>query len=296
MYNCDKCNKTFKYESDYNKHKNRKTSCVKKEILKCDLCNVTFTCPYNKKIHENTKKHIINYNIHINGNNNINVNGDVENSFNNIIYLTLNTNSFKDTDLTYINFGLIKDIGDYIYVNTISNKNMSKIKKIIILFDEVINILQKLHFNIGIEENQNLKILLVFPGLKNNIYEYLILEIEQTTKKITWKSINYETLLNNILDHLLLINDRFKHENYIKFVNYLREQLLNNKTIEEELQPIINDKLSKMYINFNKEQKKPERDIKFLFNEKLQEYSNYRTNECTLVNGFIPKIENSQFK
>ena len=35
MFNCIKCNKEFKYESDYNKHKNRKTPCGDKKKFKC---------------------------------------------------------------------------------------------------------------------------------------------------------------------------------------------------------------------------------------------------------------------
>jgi hypothetical protein len=50
-----------------------------------------------------------------------------------------------------------------------------------------------------------------------------------------------------------------------------------------------------MYIDFNKKQNKNERDIKFTFDEKLQEYLNYRNNECTLPNGFTPNILDSQF-
>ena len=57
-YKCNKCNKEFKYESDFKRHNNRKTLCNKKEELKCEICNVFFTCPYNKQIHEKTKKHL----------------------------------------------------------------------------------------------------------------------------------------------------------------------------------------------------------------------------------------------
>jgi hypothetical protein len=291
MYKCNKCNKEFKFESDYIRHQNRKTDCNKIKIeLKCDLCKVKFKCPFDQKRHEKTKKHITNYNIHINGNNNINVNGNVKNSFNHIINLTLNTNSFINTDISYISRSLINDIGNYVYLETINNDDLSLHNKIIILFDEVINILEKLHFNIGVEENHNLKILLVFPGLKHSVYEYLILEIDQNTKKISWKSVSYETILNNILDHLLRLNNKCKNENYINFINFLKKNLIDNQDNINDLQSIINKKLSQMYIDFNIKQNKPERDIKFLFTEKLQEYMNYRTNECTLVNGFTPDI------
>jgi len=293
MYKCNKCNKEFKFQSDLIKHQNRKTPCNKEKIdLKCNLCNVNFKWPAEKVRHEKTKKHITNYNIHINGNNNqSNINGD---NIQNIIHLTLNTNSFINTDMSYIGRGIINDIG-HIYLDILDKKYISNIERVILLFDEVINILEKLHFNIGVEENHNLKILLVFPALKNSVYENLILEIEQNTKKITWKSVDYQTLINNILDHLLILNVRVKNENFTNFVNYLKKYLIDDNKSAEELEPIINKKLSQMYINFNVKQNKPERDIKFSFNEKLQEYLNYRNKECTLVNGFKPEIINSQF-
>ena len=50
-----------------------------------------------------------------------------------------------------------------------------------------------------------------------------------------------------------------------------------------------------MYIDFNKEQNKSERDIKETFNEKLHEYINYRNQECQLDNGYNPEIINSKF-
>jgi len=128
------------------------------------------------------------------------------------------------------------------------------------------------------------------------IYYYLILEINKETKYITWKSVDYTVLLINILDHLLILNNHGKNENYIQFVNYLKKNIIEDEEHSKELQPIINDKLSKMYINFNKEQKKPDRDIEETFNEKLEEYLTYRSKECRLINGFNPTIENSQFK
>ena len=292
-YKCLKCNKEFKFESKLNEHKNRKKPCDKKEELKCNYCNISFTCPYNKTIHEKTQKHIKNVNIHNTGDNNI-INSNISNSFNNLVNLTLNVNSFKDTDTSYIGIGLIRDIGNYIYPEILENNKLDKTEKIALMFDEVIRILKKLHFNIGAEENHNLKILLVFPGLKHKTHEYLILEINKETKKITWKSVDYKTLLMNIFEHLLILNDHCKNKNYIDFVNYLKTNLIDEEEIGKQLHSIIDNKLSEMYIDFNKEQNKPERDIKETFKEKLDEYINYRNKECRLNNGFNPEIINSQ--
>lgn len=292
MVKCLKCKKEFKYQSDLNKHKNRKTPCDKvKDELKCNLCNINFKWPAEQVRHEKTKKHITN--ITINGNNgNIHI-GD-NNNYNNIIHLTLNTNSFVNTDMSFLGFGIISDIGQ-IYLDILNKPHMSINDKVCLAFDEVIFILEKLHFNITIERNHNLKILLVFPALKQTVYENLILEIDQNTKHITWRSVDYKTLINNILDHLLILNNRSKNEKFINFVHFLKKYLLDDNEISSELEPIINKKLSQMYVDFNKKQNKPERDIKFSFNEKLQEYLNYRNKETTLVNGFKPDVIESQF-
>ena len=296
MYKCFKCNKEFNFESELNRHKSRKTDCSKTKLEnKCELCNVTFARPAHKNKHEKTTKHI-NNSITNTGNNNINVNiNGNNNSINNIINLTLNVNSFKDTDMSYIGRGLINDIGNYIYLETIENKRLTEIDKNLLLFDEIINLIEKLHFNIGVEENHNLKILLVFTGTKKKNYEYLILEINSDTKNIVWKSLKYEDLIDCLLDNLLILNNRFKNENYNKFIEYLRNNLIANKDNSKELKPLIDKKLSDMYVNFNKRQNKGERDVKSEFSEKLQEYINYRNKECRLSNGFNPTIVESDF-
>ena len=281
--------KKFNYDSEFKRHQNKKKPCdAPKKEYKCKLCNVTFIRPAEKLRHEKTKKHITNYNIH---NSNVQIGNH---NLQNIVNLTLNMNSFKDTDMSYIGIGTIRDIGNYIYLEILENNKLTELDKVALMFDEVIVILKKLHFNIGVEENHNLKILLVFPGLKHKMHEYLILEINKETKQITWKSVDYQLLITNILEHLLILNNRCKNENYIQFVNYLKTYLINDKVYAKELQPIIDNKLSQMYIDFNKEQKKLDRDIKETFNEKLQEYLNYRNKECRLVNGFDPEIINSQ--
>lgn len=62
MYKYLKCEKGFKFESDYNRHINRKTNCNKKKDYTCDLCKLQFKCPYDQKRHENTEKHINKFN------------------------------------------------------------------------------------------------------------------------------------------------------------------------------------------------------------------------------------------
>ena len=64
MFKCIKCNKEFEFESEYNRHKNRKTPCNQpKEELECKSCNLKFTRLFNKK---NMNKQISIFKIIIN--------------------------------------------------------------------------------------------------------------------------------------------------------------------------------------------------------------------------------------
>jgi DNA-directed RNA polymerase subunit RPC12/RpoP len=293
MYKCAKCNKEFIFESEYNRHKNRKTPCnQQKEDLECKSCNLKFTRLFNKKKHEKTNKHIQNYNKYIQNN----VNGDniAGDKINNIINLTLNVNSFRATDTSNIRKNIIEDIGEYIYLEIINKKYLPEIDKVKKLFDYVIEILEKLHFNLDIEENHNLKILLMFPGIKKKVYEYLILEINPETKDIIWNGLDYKELMKQLFEHLYNLNNKIKNDNYDKFISLLKRYILTNEETYEELKPYIEETLNNMYINFNKKQKKEDREVKEEFNEKLNEYINYRSQECKLNNGFNPAIINSQ--
>ena len=288
MFKCLKCNKTFKYESDYSRHINRKTLCnQKKEDYECNECKLKFKFKSKYGEHEKTKRHILNIQ-------NSTVNNSFNHSFNNIINLTLNVNSFKKTDSSYIRKTIVKDIGEYLYLEVMEKKYLAEIDKVKLLFDSVIVILEKLHFNLDIEENHNLKILLIFPGIKKKVYEYLILEINPKTKEVIWNSLDYDEFLKQLFDHLYNLNNTIKNDNYDEFLLLLKRYIIRNKETHDELKPFIEDKLNNMYINFNAKQKKEDREVKEDFSEKLNEYINYRSQECKLNNGFNPEIINSK--
>lgn len=301
MYNCIKCNKEFKFESELLRHKNRKTNCDKnKEELKCKICNVNFVRPSHKKNHEKTKKHI--YNVSINGDNNINVIGN--NNLNKIINLTLNTNTFSNSNVGLV-ANLSIEIVYGIFDNIINNKNSDTLNNTIILFnDAIIPILDTLHFNISNSENHNLKILLMFPKIDKMVYEYLILEINKETNELVWNSIDYFQLLEEIFNLLHNINSKNierhnnikneKNNKFDEFINYLKFNLLINEENKTILKPKIESVLNDLYIQFNKNQNKPDREIKLNILEKINEYKNYRNNECRLSNGHTPQIINSQ--
>ena len=242
--------------------------------------------------HKKTKKHIINMNNYtINGDNahigdNINIQ--------NIINLTLQTKSFTDTDLSYLRKWIIEDIGNDLYIKTMNKEYITIQDKVKSLFRGALEILEQLHFNLNNEDNHNCKILLMFPGFKKPIYEYLILEIETKTNKISWKSLSYDDFIKELFNHLTRMNETIQNENFDKYIYYLKKYLIHDEEISKELKSYIENKLSDLYINFNDKQKKDKREIKVNLEEKIQEYKTYRINECRLHNGYNPEIMNSQ--
>ena len=292
MYKCFKCNKEFMYESKLNEHKKRKTECNKNNEFNCNICNKEFKYQSKLMEHEKTKKHINNINkinqTNTNGDNNVHI-GDI----NNILNLTLNINAFKNTDTAPIKRNLINDIGYNIYLETINNEDLSTLNKVKKLFDVVLEILDKLHFSLDLEENHNLKILLIFPGIKKTVYEYLILEINPETKNVYWNSLKYEEMIKQILNHLLELNNKIENDNYDQCLFFLKRYLVTNTEYATELKPYIEEKLGELYISFNNKQKKESRNVENTFQEKVAEYHNYRINECKLNNGYSPEIMNS---
>jgi len=291
MYKCLKCNKEFKYESEYTRHKNKKRECLTKTKYKCNYCNIDFK--YSSKLaeHEKTKKHIIN-SIHINGDHN-----HVENhigDINNIINLTLQTKSFDNTDLTYLKRWIVNDIGDNLYLKIMKKTYLEDKDKVLLLFRGVVDILEHLHFNLNNENNHNLKILLMFPGFKKPLYEYLILEIDPETNNITWNSLNYKDFVNVLFKYLENINEMVNNKNFKDYLDYLKSQLVDDEDNSLKIKPYIEEQLNDLYTNFNKQQKKTPREIKLTIEEKIKEYRDYRSGETRLHNGFNPQIINSQ--
>jgi hypothetical protein len=157
MFICNKCNKEFKFESDYIRHQSRKTDCNKiRTELKCNLCKVKFKCSFDQKRHEETKKHIINTNINID----INTNNKLinyENEYNN---LKKDYDSLKNELINYENN----------YNNLKNNYD-----KIILKNNELLNEnkLLKLNSNINLDHHEQIYIIheRTFVELNANIYK-----------------------------------------------------------------------------------------------------------------------------
>ena len=119
MYKCIKCNKEFKYESEFNRHINRKTNCNINNInLECIICKVKLTRAYDKLRHEKTKKHI--YNINKNNNKDIEINNET-----NILNEKIN-NLENDNNLLKNDNNLLKNDNNLLKKEIIKLKNENK--------------------------------------------------------------------------------------------------------------------------------------------------------------------------
>lgn len=240
MFKCQKCYKSFKFKSHLERHENNKNSCNKaKEELSCIACNIYFKCNAEQLRHEKSKKHITNYNVHIED-----VNGNI-NITNNIIN---NTTIVEDE---------LKKILQQEYEDKYNDK-LTKLQKE--------NELLKFNFEEKIKINFDNEIEQELVPISTKIINY------KTLNKINLNDIlsKYPKLLN-ITDLLYIINydlnklyiDKFwnniEYEDWI----YLDDELMNwfdYKEISKDKEKIIN-LLKKYHII--------EEDYKILNNEEL---------------------------
>jgi len=299
MYKCELCNKQFKYHSKLNEHNNRKSPCViSKNIYKCDICH--YECPYISYLdrHKKSKKCIKNTEIHNVTNNITNINNTniTNNNINNIINLTININTFDNTNLAFVRPMLVKDIveNQFIEYLAIDERYIKKEQRILKIMDGIIELLQHVNFNMGISENHNCKILLVFPDTNKKHYEYLILELKSEDNKLRWMQINYDGFLNEIMRLMYKISDKLPNPDFVKTLEYINENLINNDTIKLNIKVELEIKLNTLYNNFDKlmfskERTKCEKNDDFF--KRLELYKTYREERCRLINGFFPPVD-----
>jgi hypothetical protein len=66
MNKCGLCKKEFEFPYLLERHKNRKTPCnIIKTDFECKVCNISFNHKSRLEAHDLSKKHIQNYNNHI---------------------------------------------------------------------------------------------------------------------------------------------------------------------------------------------------------------------------------------
>ena len=294
MYLCNLCNKEFEFQSTLERHTNKKIPCnYIKEVYNCKICNKIFNHKSRLNTHNKSKKHIIN-NITYNQTAETINNAETIN-INNIINLTLNVKPFKDTDINIIKQNVIERIG-VAYLETIFNDDLHINEKILELFDKSIYLLEFLHFNLGLDDNHNCKILLMFPNLNKTVFEYLILEMNSDTKLVQWIRLDYIDFIKEILNVLKKINSNFNIENFNKYIEFLEKNLITDTERSAIIKPKIETLLNNLYLKFNNKQNKTTRCVSDNTDilDRIKEYRDYRKNECRLANGFDPEIVNSR--
>jgi len=174
------------------------------------------------------------------------------------------------------------------------DKNIDNI--LLKIMDGVIEIFQHLNFNMGIDENHNCKILLLFNHTNLKHFEYLVLVYNQENGDLEWDQINYDGFLKELLGLMWKVANKIKKEEFNKTLNYLTDNLINNKAVQDSIKERLECKLDNLYNTFHKLNDLNERPI-YKNNEsiykQLELYKIFRSECSRFKNGFNPKINNT---
>lgn len=251
IFTCNKCNKEFKYKSKLDEHHNRKGPCVKKnESYDCELCKSTFQYKSHLDIHKQSKKHIDNYNVHIE--NYIHI----ENHYNEVTII----NSFEETNLNVLDEK--RDI-ENLYNNDINLYNMFQDFKnenkqypyntyFIYCFNYFIKIFTKLNFNLAYSENHNCNVF-AFIEIDFNKITYQIMTFDTIMKKYTWKNkIDYNIFIEKFLDLMIKIDVKFNNPQFAQVLDYVlkykKKYLLTDEYTKIEIEKNLLNEYNKFEI------------------------------------------------
>ena len=267
MITCNLCNKTFKYQSKLNEHKNNKTPCNKPKVsTDCILCNAKFPCMAKLEKHNQSKKHNNNYNVYIE-----NLNLNITNNF----IFKEGTKPFSETnldpiDLNFLKMAVICDIkiSEWILAFKDDNDIYPNNDAYEVFFKYFIKIFAKLHFNLACTENNNC-IIFSFVKTHNDVIEYFILEIDNDVHQYKQSLIGYNEFMEKFITLLQRIQQLYKLEEYDFLLNYIikyKQKYLNNKYVKISIE---ND-LLEAYNEFNKVKNEKELEDDELNHARLQ--------------------------
>ena len=227
MNKCVKCNKIFASPSKLDRHKNNKKSCnIQKQSHNCEICKSNFEHKSHLDIHNKTKKHINNYNIHVE---NLNINNNtfnIDNTFNIHNNITI-LRGFSETNINVINLSDLEKLLAYnnkldYYINMF-NSDPDDIYYDSVFIEHVfklfINIFEKLNFNLAFTENHNCNIF-SFAKSSTSFIEYQLLEIDNANKNYFKKCIDYKLFIEEFLNLMKKINFKFDNNIFNFILNY----------------------------------------------------------------------------
>lgn len=271
MFICKLCGKIFNTKFNLDRHKNnRKISCdVKKEAeYNCKYCNVIFKYKSDYNRHEKTKKHITNYNIHIDKVNIENFNVNIICGIKTFSETCLNVLSYNDIEYLLQDdnklINMLKDIKD-------DDELYGSSEYIINSFNFFIKIFSKLNFNLAYTKNHNCAIY-SFTKLNNNYIEYHLLEIDNINKQYTVEHIEYKKFIEEFINLMIKVNNSFKNDDFKILLDYVKRY--NKMIYSENTQMTIENILYTSYSKFKEAKKNISEEEKIFLKDRTEARAN----------------------
>ena len=271
MFPCCLCGKIFNTKYHLDRHKNdRKNPCgVKKEAeYNCKYCNVIFKYKSDYNRHEKTKKHITNYNIHIDKVNIENFNVNIICKIKAFSETCLNVLSYNDIEYLLQDdnklINMLKDIKD-------DDELYGSSEYIINSFNFFIKIFSKLNFNLAYTKNHNCAIY-SFTKLNNNYIEYHLLEIDNINKQYTVEHIEYKKFIEEFINLMIKVNNSFKNDDFKILLDYVKRY--NKMIYSENTQITIENILYSSYSKFKEAKKNISEEEKIFLKDRTEARAN----------------------
>ena len=214
MFKCDLCDKSFKFKSKLEEHKNNKNPCNKpKKSTRCELCSIEFPCLAKLERHKKSKSHNIIEKQYITEE------PQTINNITNIYNTNIELNLKEEIELLKKDKELLKKDKEIL-------KNKNDILENTIKENEIVKYKRNEEVNLNIEDND----ILILKPLFNEI-----------TNSKSIKNINLELVVNNyyqllsIQDLLFIVNYDINNLYIDKFWNSIEDDkwiYLDNELIE----------------------------------------------------------------
>jgi hypothetical protein len=293
MNNCQLCLKAFPTKSKLDRHLNNKKKCVNDGTnidnkFKCDICDISFKFKSEYNRHKQSKKHniiekqyIIDNSIHIDNsitnNNNININVTVKYGFSETNIDILQLEDIKKL-LIYEDeiHKCIKNFTDYpddIYWDS---------HYMIHIFKFFIKIFAKLNFNLAYSENHNC---IIYQFIKSNskYIEYQLLEIDNNQFNYNTKCIDYKSFIEQFINLMKRVNNKFENLIFNEIVQYV-DRFTKMLFTSENTKINIENELLDQYTKFEESKNRLETEDEIFKKDLAYARANAFKNDIRLLN------------